>query len=402
MFKKILIAFVVIGGMGFFEPSALERPVIGAIHLMVIGVMIAFMIVHAVYDKTPRIKAGFSLEFSMIGLAVLLSFFGAYAYHDQAFKVSLLAQRIIYFFLLYPFLHQLKPDPAYLGRLLVIAGLLWAVLYLIQWAAYPVQLFGEKMMKDRNTIRITIPGVAFGVAAYYYAFIRFLKTNHYKYILFVLFVFFVFVLLGTRQLIAPVVLISLWIIIRSKRVQSKLVLSILIAICSIPIYFIFSDIFDAMMEVTRQQSTSLTHNVRYKAGGFFLMQFSANKMSFLTGNGAYSNHSAYGVLMENYSKLFGYYLADIGIIGEYILYGIIFVIAEVIILIRMMITRLPEDLTYIHYIAYSTLFSLFVSSGISGGTEGILLFCMVLYCMDVAKHRELEASKISTPGVTAG
>lgn len=393
MFKKILISFVVIGGMGFFEPSALERPVIGAIHLMIIGVMIAFMILHTVYDRTPRIKPGFAIEFALIGLAVLLSFFGAYAYHAQDFKVSLLAQRIAYFFLLYPFLHQLKPDPAFLGRLLVIAGLLWAILYLIQWAAYPVQLFGEKMMKDRNTIRIAIPGVAFGVAAYYYAFVRFLKTNHFKYLLFVIFVFFVFVLLGTRQLIAPVVLISLWIIIRSKRVQSKIVLSILVAICSIPIYLIFSDIFDAMMEVTRQQSTSLTHNVRYKAAGFFLMKFSANDLSFLTGNGAYSNRSSYGIMMENYSKLFGYYLADIGIIGEYILYGIIFVAAEIVILIRMIVTRLPEELTYVHYIAYSTLFSLFVSSGISGGTEGILLFCMVLYLVDVARHKEKETAQ---------
>lgn len=397
MFKKVLVAFVIVAGMGFFEPSFLERPAIGAIHLVVIGVMLSFMILHLVYDRTPRIKPLFSVEFGLIALAVVLSIFGAYAYHGQGIKVSLLAQRTAYFFFFYPFLHMVKPDPKFVSRLLIAIGLIWAVLYLIQWTAYPIQIFGEKMSKDRNTIRISIPGGAFGVVAYYYAFVKYLKTNHFKYLLVLLLMFFIFVLLGTRQLIAPVILISIWIIIRSKRVQSKLVLSLLIAIAAIPIYFIFNDIFDAMMEVTRQESGTLTENVRFKAAGFFLMHFSGNKMAFFTGNGAYSNHSSYGVMMENYSKMFGYYLADIGIIGEYILYGIVYVIAEMVIMIRMAFMPLPEEQQYVHYIAYSTFFALFVSSGISGGTESIMMLCLVLYATDVAKHLEQKSREARIP-----
>jgi hypothetical protein len=77
------------------------------------------------------------------------------------------------------------------------------------------------------------------------------------------------------------------------------------------------------------------------------------------------------------------------------------VIAELIILIRMVFIHLPEDQKYVHYVAYSTFFSLFVSSGISGGTESIMMFCMVLYAADAAKHREEEApASAQAEGIT--
>jgi len=142
------------------------------------------------------------------------------------------------------------------------------------------------------------------------------------------------------------------------------------------------------MEVTKQQSISVNENVRIKAASFYLYHFAPNKWSFLTGNGAYSSHSSYGISIENYSKLFGYYLADIGIIGEYILYGIFFIIAELIILFRLALRHYHEDFQFIRYVAYSVFFSLFVSAGIFGSSEGIMVVCLLLYLTDVVAYNE--------------
>jgi len=388
MFKKILVTLVVFGSIAFFEPSVLNRQQISSIQMVIVGIILVFTILHIIYDHSTKIRPGFSFEILLIVLSVILSIFGAYAYHNQNFTITLYAQRTVYFFLFYYFLHQVKPDPEFLKRLVIAVAIVYAVIYIVQWAAYPLQLFGAKMFKDRNTIRIDIPGTAFAVTAYYIAFMKFLKTSHYKYILLMMLLLVVFTLLGTRQLIAPVFLISLIIVVRSKRIQSKVVLTLIAVISLIPLYFIFQEIFDAMMEVTKQQSISVNENVRIKAASFSLYHFAPNKWSFLTGNGAYSSHSSYGISIENYSKLFGYYLADIGIIGEYILYGIFFIIAELIILFRLALRHYHEDFQFIRYVAYSVFFSLFVSAGIFGSSEGIMVVCLLLYLTDVVAYNE--------------
>jgi hypothetical protein len=397
MIKKIIVSLILLGSLAFFEPAFLNRQVIGGIQLLIIAALLALTVLHIIYEHTPRIKPGFNLEISLISFAVLLSMFGANAYHDQSFLISMYAQRTIYFFLIYYFLHQLRPEPAFLVRMIVVIGIMWAVFYIIQWLAYPTPIFGSGMFMDRNTIRISLPGISFAVTAYYIGFHKFLKTNQYKYLFLLLLLLVVFTMLGTRQLIGPVFLISLIILVKSKRIQSKLVLTIFALISLIPIYFIFREIFDAMLEVSKQQSVSVNENIRVKAAAFYMYKFAPDRLSFFIGNGAYSAHSSYGVEMENYSKMFGYYLADIGIIGEFVLYGIVFVIAELMILFKLALYRYPENFQFIRYVSYSVFFSLFVSSGIFGSPEGIILICILLYFTDVIAYdkRLIHAEKPS-------
>lgn len=402
MFKKALIVFIVLGSLAFFELFFFERQTIAAIHLLVAGVIIAFTFIHLVYDKSAKIKARFTMEIFLLFLAVGLSMIGAFVFHEQKFMVTLLAQRIIYLLLFYFLLHQLKPDPKFLTRLMVILGIIWAVLYLIQWFAFPTQLFGSYMFKDRNTIRIFLPGVTFAVVAYYILLTIYLKTTNNKYLFLLLLLIIVFVLMGTRQLIGPVVLISMIILMRSKRIHSKMVITILGMASIVPLYLIFQDIFTAMFEVTKEQSVSISENVRVRAMGFYLYRFAPSNLSFFTGNGAYSAHSSYGIMMDNYSKAFGYYLADIGIIGEFILYGIIFVFAELVILFRMAFFKYTSEFEYIRYVTYSLFFSLFVSEGVFGASDGIAMMCILLYMTDFSRAlKEKDISEPVQPKVTA-
>ena len=62
---------------------------------------------------------------------------GAFIFHFQKFQITLMAQRVIYLFLFYFLLHQLKPEPGFVIRLFMSIGLLWAVLYIIQWICFP-------------------------------------------------------------------------------------------------------------------------------------------------------------------------------------------------------------------------------------------------------------------------
>jgi hypothetical protein len=395
MFKKILIIFIVLGGLGFFEPVFFNRQIIGAIHLMLALIIISLIILYAVYDTSQKIKPLFSFEIFLLLTAVFLSMFGAYFFHDQPFKTTLLAQRAIYLFSFYFLLHQLKPEPRFILRLFIVFSVLWSGLYLLQWFAYPTPLFGSQMFKDRNTIRIFLPGVTFAVIAYFICLQMFLKTNHYKYLMLIFLLLLIFVILGTRQLLGPVLLISIYALVKSKRIHSKIVISLLGIASIIPLYFIFQDIINAMIDITRVQTGAISENIRFKAVLFYFNRFTTNKLSFLIGNGSYGGHSSYSLMMDNYGKIFGYYLADIGIIGEFILYGIIFIIAELIILIRMSFSRYPEEFEFIRYIAYTMYFALFVSAGAFGNSEGIIMMCLLLYLVDLSKWMKINQQKTS-------
>ena len=53
-------------------------------------------------------------------------------------------------------------------------------------------------------------------------------------------------------------------------------------------------------------------------------------------------------MMDSYGKIFGYYLSDIGIIGEFILYGIFYVVAEMMILFKMAFTSILRNFSLLN------------------------------------------------------
>jgi len=391
MLKNFIVIIVVLGSMAFFQPVFIDRQMTGIIHMGIIALISILLLLYSVYDTSKKIRATFTFEIVLLFFAVGLSMIGAYIFHYQDFHITLLAQRAIYFFLFYYLLHQLKPNPRFLIRLFIAISILWAILYIIQWIAYPTHLFGDQMFKDRNTIRIFLPGVTYSVVAYFICLFKFLQTNHYKYLPPLFLLLMVFVLLGTRQLLGPTLLITILAVIQSKKVHSKFAIALLGLASLIPIYFIFQDIFNAMIDVTRQQSISVTENIRFKAVSFYLYRFSPGKLSFILGNGAYGGHSSYSIMMDSYSKVFGYYLSDIGIIGEFILYGIIFAIAELIILFKMALIKYPEEFLFIKYVVYSMFFAIFVGSGAFGTAEGIVMMCILFYLVDVSKWMKKDA-----------
>jgi hypothetical protein len=385
MFKNIIVVIIVLGSLALFEPAFLDRQTIGLIHLSITGLIFTLLILYSVYDTSRKIRPSFTLEIILLFFAVCLSMIGAFVFHFQQFQITLMAQRVIYLFIFYFLLHQLKPEPRFVIRLFMVISLIWSVLYMIQWIAFPTHLFGSQMFKDRNTIRIFLPGVTYAVISYFVCLLKFLKTSHYKYLFPLLILLLVFVLLGTRQLLGPILLITILAVVQSKKIHSKAFLTFLGIASIVPIYFIFQDIINAMIDITLQQGGKFAENVRFKAVMFYLYRFAPGKLSFLIGNGAYSGHSAYGIMMDNYSKLFGYYLSDIGIIGEFILYGIIFVTAELIILFKIAFIQYHEEFHFIKYVVYSMFFSIFVGGGAFGTAEGIVMMCLLLYLVDVSK-----------------
>jgi hypothetical protein len=151
----------------------------------------------------------------------------------------------------------------------------------------------------------------------------------------------------------------------------------------LPAYYLFRDTFSELFALSHQQSTNLNENMRIKAAVFFLFEFFPNKLAYIIGNGVPSGNSPYGVQINEFKELFGYYQSDIGIIGDYTKFGILLVIAQISIYIRIMIMRLPEELDFVKYNILASIFAIFFGSAFSYA-ENIVVLCILFYLVDIS------------------
>ena len=245
---------------------------------------------------------------------------------------------------------------------------------------------------DRGTLRIFMPGAGYLVIAYFIWLYYTFKAFKVRYVVFLLLSLGVFVLLGTRQVIASMLLLSILFIFQSKIVKSKFIIFMLIGLAIIPVYFIFQDIIYAMFEVTVSQSQSVESNIRLKAAKFFLTDFYPNNWAYFTGNGA-AGSSMYEVRITNYSERYGFYRSDIGLIGEYTKFGALFVIGVIIIFYRALTAKLPEHLMFIKYNFLGLILTLVTGAGAFGSSStNILINCMLLYLIDLYLNEKMEAT----------
>jgi len=390
MVKKILIGFIILSSVSFFYLGFIPAVIIKALEFLVPAMILVLVILLKVYDRSPRFHKNFNIEISLVFIAVVLSMFGAYFFHRQNFFITFVAQRFVYFFILYYLLHALKPRPQELIHMMILTGTIYAVFYLVQTVVFPVTLTTGKVFMDRGTLRIFVPGTGFLVLAYFYSLSKLLQTFHFRYIPVILLAILIFILLGTRIVLASIALATLLNILLSKRVTSKVLAGFLILLCVIPAYFLFVDIFTAMFTLSERQLSNIEQNTRVRAAIFFLFEFFPNKLAYIIGNGVPSSHSVYGMKIDQYKEAFGFFQSDIGIIGDLTKFGIVFVIAELTVFIRMISMRLPEEISFFRFFFFSSFLTMFTGLGIFCIADAITIVCLSFYVIDVYKDERFK------------
>jgi hypothetical protein len=382
MFKYIVIIIIILSSLLFFNLVFIPLIVIKLMEFIVPVSMLFLLLIYEIYDTSSRFKHRFNFEIRLIFCAVVLSMFGAYYFHKQDFGITVMTQRFIYFLVLYSLLHVLKPKPEELIRIILYIGFIFAVLYLLQTLIYPAKLYNGIMILDRGTLRIFMRGSGFLFLTYLIGLSQFIKTYNVKYLFLCVLAIVIFVLLGTRQVIAPAAFVTILSVLLSKKVKSKAVTIILLIGISLPVYFMFQDIFMAMFNVSHKEATHFSSNDRYRAAIFFLFDFFPNKLSYIIGNGVPSDLSPYGIQVKSFNEVLGYYQSDIGIIGDYATFGILLVIAQISIYTRVLLMKLPGELDFIKYNFIVLFLTIFISDGAFSYSENIVIICILLYLID--------------------
>lgn len=390
-----LLFFIILCSVSFYELKFIPMVGIKALEFFGAILIVVLLVINFIYDNTPRIKKHFTIEVTLILTAVVLSTFGAYLFHDQPFAVTIVVQRYMYFFLLYFLLHQLKPSINDVLKMIVFIGMIHAAIYVASYVLYPNVLVHSKVAEARGTVRIFFPGLIYVFLSLFLSVYLFFSTKNRIYLLIAFVGILITILLGTRQVLVTIVFLLFMYILISKKVTSKFAVFTLVILSLIPLYFIFQDIFISLVEVSKAQSQQQKEDVRLRAIKFFIFDFFPNKISYLTGNGEPSSNSIFGIKVNQIKKFMGFYQGDVGLVGDFSKFGLLFVIAQLMAIFRIITWKLEERLWFIKLLMWSTLITL-----VTGGSlaqDGAAL-CLMFYLIDA--HEYVKVKTPLPPGVS--
>jgi hypothetical protein len=350
-----------------------------------IGIIIVLLLLHFVYADQKTFPHQFTLFILLIFISLITSMIMAKLSRNQNFAHTLFAQRSIYFYLFYFLLHQLKVRPVDLERIFIIFGLLHVVLYLIQFFLFPKIIFDVFILADRGTIRIYMKGSDYLVISYFMSIQAFLRTNKFKYLTYTMIFFSIFILLGGRQTMAIMAFTFVLFLIFSKKVKSRFLIGILTAVCGFLVFIMFQDIFEAMVIQSVRDQRLGSDYIRFISSRYFLTDFFKSPWAYLTGNGMYANNTSYGIEVERLAT-HGFYLGDIGLIGNYVVYGVFFVVGVFGICIKSLFISIEKNYTYIRYMFIAIVLS-FITGGGFVKADFICFIACIMYLIDVSNFK---------------
>lgn len=271
----------------------------------------------------------------------IISIIPCYLYHHQSLLDSLRAvYGLSYPWLLYIFLHKYNAPSKKIINIICILGIIWTFLEIIQQFSYPTYLFAVRThggdpaleLSQRNGIwRYMIQPWFVGYLACVYFWAKYLLKRKMSY-----FVCFFICLIGvylyvTRVIIFSIIAIILFSLFFSRNVEfkHKVRIAIFIAIVSIPIYTFREELLGSLLDQTVKQYENSETDIRVVATAFYGYEYFPHILTNLFGNGIPFPDSSYGKEINYYEKDMGLYRSDIGIIGDYNLYGITYIFALV-------------------------------------------------------------------------
>jgi len=382
--------FILLCSTSFYKFSALGRiQEVG--ELAGVIMIIALLVLHLVYSEKNSVKRNYSIPVLLILFSLIGSSYMAYFSRDQPFGQTLIAQRAIYYYAFYFLLHQLRISPKDLERIWITMGIIYVILFLVQYTIFPTIIFDAYVRSNRGTIRIYLPGSVYLMISFFFSAQYFFRTNRIKYLVLLLLILVIYILTGGRQILATVVLVLIMFLVFDRKIKSRVFLVMLGLIGLFAAFVLFQGIFEGIMKESRSDLSLGEEYVRLRASEFYLTDFFKSPFAYITGNGMYFSTSDYGREISYNMRIRRYVLGDVGLIGNYAIYGAFFVMGVLSILYKSLIGRIEQKYSYIKLMFIAMLISIVIAGGFAQ-SDTIFFVVSMLYVIDVSK---LSASKSS-------
>lgn len=318
-------------------------------------------------------------------LIPLISIAGAYYYHGQPLQLSLLVLRGSLFWLFYFVLHLLDISARQIVRVMLLIGLVWIFLTVVEQFTYPVYYFYSRddenaQLARADIYRFMISGRQFGLFVLLFFFYRYLVTSKVHNLVFVAFGLAGFYFYGTRQFAgAAVICMCASVFLVKGNAKWRFVL-LMLGLSAI-IYTYREPLLEKFVQLTSDQLET-DDNVRLLAGKFFLNEYWPGWGAKLIGNGPPHFESDYGREMFGINTFLHYYRSDVGIIGAYNQFGIFYVLNIIFLnIFALRLTFRSKHNRYLKLFFLEAIILLILNETYSN-ERFIPFYCLLFYLVD--------------------
>ncbi len=361
--QVLFVFFIVIVSFHFFDARFLSE--------RYTNYFVFVYILSAITLSVPnlfRSRNGFILPIQLISFSIFISIFIARISWGQSFIESIIVTVPLLLWLFFFYLMRIQISVKTLELIILIYGGLYVLVFFFQLFNSQTVFFGglEEFREERGVIRVAITGQGIFFLAAFISLNRLTSQKHRRWIwlMYSIFGLLLPILQATRQYIAGVVLIYLYHFIKKQSLIRKII--VLTSFFGFIIYFVNHSnnrIVNGLVEAQEQTSEDGHEYVRIISGSYFINKFSPDNLSKLFGNGVPNIRSSnYGTFVEDLKQI-GIYMSDVGIIGFYSMFGILAVMAYILIWIKSFTLQLPEECFYPKYYIWFILLTSLTSAG---------------------------------------
>ncbi len=315
-----------------------------------------------------------------------LSAYGALLYHHQSIGLSILALRTNFYWLLYFVLHIFNVPKKRIIQLMIFMGLVWVFLTIVQQFTYPHFYFYSRDDNDQSiyragVYRYMVVGHQYGDFVLFYFFYNFLISRKLSHLAFVFIGMLGLYFYGTRQFALSAVIclvISAFFVKGMHRIYMITFLCIATAV----ILHYKDQIFGQYVELTEEQLKYGGEDIRLMSANFFLTEYWPSRLARLIGNGVAYASSRYGKEIVNINLYYHFYRSDVGIIGAFNQFGLLYVLNILWVNIKGLAGKyFNYDSGYMRLFFLNALLLIVLSEYYSNPTV-IPFYCFILYLAD--------------------
>ena len=358
----------------------------GKLNLLEIPILLGLIaIVLYGYSKIQSKQLLFKYNVHFFIWIPFLSAYGALLYHHQSFSLSIIVLRTNFYWLLYFVLHIFNLPKQKIINLMIFIGSVWVFLTIIQQFTYPHYYFYSRDDNDQSiyragVYRFMVVGHQYGDFVLFYFFYNFLITRKIIPILFVFVGLVGFYFYGTRQFALSAVgcmIISAFFV----KGMHRIYILAFLGIVTLLVLNFKDQLFGQYVEMTTDQ-LKYGDDIRLISANFFLTEYWPSKLARLIGNGAAYATSRYGKEITNINLYLHFYRSDVGIIGAFNQFGILYVLNILWVNIKGLTGNyFFYESKYMRLFFLNALILIFLSEYYSNPTV-IPFYCFILYLTD--------------------
>ena len=338
-----ILLFIILVSIDFFLFMPYENLGVNRIISSIIIVYLVFLLIFKRTEEDSLNNAFFKKEVALMAILPLVSAFSCFLYRGQPIMISLMAARFSLYWLLYYCLHKYQIPSSSIIKVLFSIAVVSSLIYVLQQITYPtIYLFNSLQSFDDVEIRQgfyrfrLFPLNPYIFFAFYFYLCKFIENRERQYLFFLLLFVIGIYLTLTRQLYFCIFLpVVFYPIFRDNNLGRKKLFGLISSL--VLLFLVYSNIGllfgNEFVEMTEDEGNE--DNIRVLAYTFYGLEYWVDNFNMIFGNGVASwGNSEYGDEILSIEEVEGLYRSDIGIVGNFNTFGIVYVIAVLFIYIK--------------------------------------------------------------------